>query len=130
MRFMVLCLPGAAPRAPARKQYALATPRVFPTLSGAEEYRKGIRPERRPITVAVVRPEDSDDVWYNQHGAEFLFLFEYEDATMGTCVWLLDEDGYEVGIPKASFSEHFQQAPECPDCGERGVPVRVLREKG
>lgn len=129
MRFMVLCV--SAERSPLRpRPYEVATPRVFPTLAAAEECRKGVRPERQPITVAIVRPTDGEDVWFNQHGAEFLFLFEYEDAAMGTCVWLLDEDGCEVGIPKPNFHSYFQKAPECPDCGERGVPVRVLPEKG
>lgn len=114
MRYMVMCFPAN------QRVYELATPRVFPTLAAAEAYRLSIVPGwRQPITVAVVRPDDAEDVWFNQHGAEFLFLFEYEDKAMGTCVWLLDEDGYEVGIPKAAFLAHFRQQP-CSDCDGTG----------
>lgn len=119
MRFMVMCFP--VERSPLRPpRYELATPRVFASLEAAERFRFKLMarsPGREPITVVVVRPEPSEHVWYNQHGAEFLFLFEYEDEHMGTCVWLLDEDGIEVGIPKAGFLKSFSQAVPCSDCG-------------
>lgn len=109
MRYMVMCLPAH------QRIYELATPRVFSTLAAAEAFRSDLRPDRQPITVAVVRPTDAEDVWFNQHGAEFLFLFEYEDKVMGTCVWLLDEDDCEVGLSKDDFLASFHQHPKVED---------------
>ncbi len=101
MRFMVLCTSSRAEGGTGG--YEVATQRVFASLKDAESYRAGISSSRRPLTVAIVRPDDSEDVWRNEHGCEFLFLFEYESREVGTCVWLLDEDGIECGVPKESF---------------------------
>ncbi len=69
MRYMVMCFPAN------QRVYELATPRVFPTLAAAEAYRLSIVPGwRQPITVAVVRPDDAEDVWFNQHGPDGSFV--------------------------------------------------------
>lgn len=88
-------------------------PRVFATLDEAEQYRASISPSRSPMTVAIVRPDDGESVWYNEHGVEFLFLYE-ETSGGERIVWLLDDLGCEVGIPKSGFEKSFRQHKETP----------------
>lgn len=118
MRFMVL----SAPPTQSKGRGYEACPRVFASLTEAEMYRATLPASSRATTVAVVRPADAEDVWRNEHGCEFLFLYEYKSAAFqDTCVWLLDEDGIEVGIPKASFLKHFRQCERCSDCDGSGA---------
>lgn len=101
MRFLVLVRNAS-------NRYEAASERVYASFEDAEAFRASLQgiAAGPALTVGVVRPDDAEDVWFNQQGAEFLFLYEYESAGE-RCVWLFDENGIEVGVRKDSFLKHF-----------------------
>ena len=120
MRYMVICRETKAEGA-RRDQTTLASQRVFTRFEDAVDFCNEISESRRAHVMAMVYPEEAQDVYENKHGREFLYLCETTNKRDGTVVWLLDEDDIDVGIPKAGFERdfkpkgsHMEQTPSRP----------------
>ncbi len=124
MRYMVICRETKAEGA-RRDQMTLASQRVFTRFEDAVDFCNEIAESRRAHVMAMVYPEDAQDVYENKHGREFLYLCETK-TKHGQVVWLLDEDDHDVGIPKAGFEREFtrkgspmEQTPSRPSTNEK-----------
>lgn len=103
MRYMVLCKSTKAEGG--NDGYEVATQRTFTTFADAEKYAAPIAPGREARIVVVIKPDEGDNVYQNQHGVEFLYLYEQDGV-----VWLVDEEGCDFGVHRESFDKYFTRS--------------------